>query len=237
MGSFMRGLVLLGFTGSLYGRRVLHLTSATAPTGNDSSWAGAALEAATLQYKAYVSLPKRTKLHAEYERSGSCELRPLGKGPVASPDSVEEFLLSHQLSTSANNAQTPANYTLAFKNLHASTSASGFLGYLSMTSYNTTECARRCDATEGCIGINTFFERDPSIDIGPECPNPPSTTNIKCVFWSTRLNETTAHNAGYTDKEFTIAIAGSNGYNKNIISSATDGYVLQAQRDENKPLI
>ncbi len=67
------------------------------------------------------------------------------------------------------------------------------------------------------------FERDPTLDPGPNCPNPPSTTNIKCVFWGGPVSTTNANNFGQWRDNFEVVIAGSNGY---TISSAPaiDGY-------------
>ena len=56
------------------------------------------------------------------------------------------------------------------------------MGYTNLNSYNSTECASLCNAITGCIAINLYFERDPSLDPNAvSCPNPPSITNIKYV--------------------------------------------------------
>jgi len=45
-------------------------------------------------------------------------------------------------------------------------------------------------------------------------PNPPSLTNIKCVFWGTPHTYKTATNEGQWRVDFQVVIAGSNGYAK-----------------------
>lgn len=46
------------------------------------------------------------------------------------------------------------------------------------------------------------------------CPNPNSTTNIKCVFWGSSLNDGLALNNGELRCDFQVVIAGSNYYTK-----------------------
>lgn len=47
---------------------------------------------------------------------------------------------------------------------------------------------------------------------GTGCGNPPSTTNIKCVFWGGPVTQDNAKNAGQWRTNFQVVIAGSNGY-------------------------
>lgn len=55
-----------------------------------------------------------------------------------------------------------------------------YLGYTTLTSYNTTQCAAACGKTNLCQSFNIYFERDPSVDPNDSsCYNPPSTTQIK----------------------------------------------------------
>ena len=65
-----------------------------------------------------------------------------------------------------------------------------------------------------CASVNIFFERDPTLTVGLDCPNPASTTIIKCVFWGSPVSKDNTKNSGYTDNSFVVAIAGSNGYVK-----------------------
>ena len=84
----------------------------------------------------------------------------------------------------ASAAPTPSGYTNTFTNLNASSNAYGYMGFTTLSSYDSNACAAKCNAITDCIAINIFFERDATLDVGPGCPNPPSTTNIKCVFCS-----------------------------------------------------
>lgn len=144
---------------------------------------------------------------------GDCSAMPKGKGPVPSPDSPYAFLNSEELASAANKAPTPSGYKQSFKNLHASTTANGYLGYVALDSYDTTLCASKCDEQESCQAINIFFERNPTLQVGSECPNPPSTTYIKCVFWGDLVTKDNTNNTGYTNNAFLVVAAGSNGYN------------------------
>ncbi|KAF2715748.1 hypothetical protein K504DRAFT_34467 [Pleomassaria siparia CBS 279.74] len=139
---------------------------------------------------------------------------PLGKGPVPSSDTAYAFLNSDAIQSNATSAPTPAGYERSFQNLHASSSGVNSLGYLLFDTYDTETCATKCDEKEGCLAVNIYYERAPSLDVGDQCPDPPSTTNIKCVFWGVAVDESNTKNSGYTDLSFVVAIAGSNGYTK-----------------------
>ncbi|EOA85223.1 hypothetical protein ACJQWK_06291 [Exserohilum turcicum] len=65
---------------------------------------------------------------------------------------------------------------------------------------------------ETCEGFNVYFERSPTIHLGPHCPDAPSRTLIKCAIWGEPLHEEKATNTGYREWDFDVAIAGSNGY-------------------------
>lgn len=57
------------------------------------------------------------------------------------------------------------------------------------------------------------FERDPSVNPdSPNCSNPNSTINIKCVYWGGAVTAGNANNFGQWRDEFQVLIAGSNGY-------------------------
>ncbi|KAF2683858.1 hypothetical protein K458DRAFT_43222 [Lentithecium fluviatile CBS 122367] len=145
-------------------------------------------------------------------QNGNCTKLPLGNGPTISPDNSYAFLQSKELAAFANDAPTPSNYTQSFKNLNASSTADNYLGYITLDSYDTNICASNCTAKDECQAINIFFERDPTLDVGTECPNPPSTTMIKCVFWGSAVTKKNTNNGGYMNKAFVVAVAGSNGY-------------------------
>lgn len=166
--------------------------------------------------------------------SGQAPL-PLGNGPVPSPDTVvsrvvennqiskhlirakDAFYSLQSINDAANNAALPPGYTSAYTNLHATSNAVGYLGYFALTTYNVTECASRCNASDRCTAFNIAFERDPSVEpTAPDgtCPQPPSTNTIKCVLWSGPVSTSNAVNTGEYRQSFHVVIAGSNGYNK-----------------------
>ena len=74
------------------------------------------------------------------------------------------------------------------------------------------------------MGINIYFERDPKLTPdATSCPNPPSLTQIKCVFWGGPVTTSNTNNPGRTWASFSVVVAGSNGYvNQNI--AAPSGY-------------
>lgn len=85
-------------------------------------------------------------------------------------------------------------------------------------------CAAACNKINGCISINIYFERDPTVNPdSPICANPPSTTNIKCVFWGGPVTLSSATNTGQYRDQFQVVIAGSNGYTNNSVA-AVPGY-------------
>ena len=69
-----------------------------------------------------------------------------------------------------------------FTNLNVSNNAYGYMGYTSLSTYDTEKCAAKCNAINGCMSFNLYFERDPSLEPAAGCPNPPSVTNIKYLF-------------------------------------------------------
>lgn len=149
--------------------------------------------------------------------------QPTGSGPVTTPDTAAAFLANPAYGQAALAASTPPGYTQVFKNLNASSSDYGYLGYTTLSSYSTSQCAADCSAINDCWSFNIYFERDPSVDpgTGTNCDNPPSTTQIKCVFWGAPISTTTATNSGQWRDQFQVVIAGSNGYvNYNVPAPA-----------------
>lgn len=69
-------------------------------------------------------------------------------------------------------------------------------------------------------------------DPGSSCPDPPSTTVIKCVFWGGPVYSTNANNKGQWRNDFEVVIAGSNGYNTagpfQSPTGYTGAYLVQA---------
>jgi hypothetical protein len=168
-------------------------------------------------------------LSTVHAQNGNCSKLPQGKGPTISPDTPTAFASSEELAASANDAPLPANYTQSFKNLNASSSGADYLGYINMDSYDTNACAANCTAKDDCQSINIFFERDPTLEVGTDCPNPPSTTTIKCAFWGSGVNKANTKNDGFQNKAFVVAIAGSNGY-FNAKAGKVDMYVVPRHR-------
>ncbi|KAK5004995.1 hypothetical protein LTR60_006390, partial [Cryomyces antarcticus] len=82
-------------------------------------------------------------------------------------------------------------------------------------------CAALCDQAQGCLGINLYFERDPTINPATACPNPTAFTNVKCTLWGSAVTAASATNQGQwrgpmdsTGAAFHVVIAGSNGWSK-----------------------
>lgn len=86
------------------------------------------------------------------------------------------------------------------------------MGFTTLQTYDSQKCASLCDAMNGCMAVNIYFERDPSLDPGANCPNPASVTMIKCVFWGGPVSGGNANNVGQYRQNFQVVIAGSNGY-------------------------
>ncbi|KEQ74650.1 hypothetical protein M436DRAFT_33222, partial [Aureobasidium namibiae CBS 147.97] len=112
--------------------------------------------------------------------------------------------------SSASQAPVPQGYTQTFQNLNASNNAYGYMGYSVLQSYDTNACAAKCNAMNGCISVNVYFENSGI----PGCANPPVATRVKCVFWGGPVNAGNALN--YGSKQ--LAVAGSNGYVNNTIA-------------------
>lgn len=102
----------------------------------------------------------------------------------------------------------------------------GYLGFTTLKTYDVASCAAKCNAINGCISINIYYERDPTVDPGTGnsgCANPPSTTMIKCVFWGGPISADNAVNTGQWRNQFQVVIAGSNGYTNSSVA-ALSGY-------------
>ncbi|KAI0427542.1 hypothetical protein F5Y09DRAFT_350351 [Xylaria sp. FL1042] len=151
-------------------------------------------------------------------RDDSCSPLPSGAGATPVPDTASAFLAYADFATAANGASTPGGYYQTFQNLQGSNSAYGYSGYSTLDSYDTAECARRCDGIDSCLGFNIYFERDPQLVPGPECPDPASTTVIKCVYWGGYISADNANNMGQWREEFQVVITGSNGYMKDDVA-------------------
>lgn len=145
----------------------------------------------------------------------ACEKVPHGHGPRPTTDTPMGFLEFPEFSNLARNASTPNNYSKVYEDKHASVASDSYLGYKQLQKYSTTDCAGRCDSTDGCEAFNIFFERTPTLNVGPACNNSESSTLVKCAFWGTQLEASDATNQGYDRWDFAVVVAGSNAYNKN----------------------
>lgn len=148
----------------------------------------------------------------QFNKHVTCAPLPLGAGPIPSPDTSEAFLASNITAKAALSAITPKGYIGAFTNKLAANNAPGYAGYYDLDSYDPGLCAAKCAATDGCASFNTYFERGPTLDITEDCPNPPSTTAIKCALFGGLVTIKNALNPGQWRGDFHVVIAGSNGY-------------------------
>ncbi|THX78795.1 hypothetical protein D6D05_05226 [Aureobasidium pullulans] len=139
---------------------------------------------------------------------------------AAGTDNAANFLANNYYSSVASAAPTPSGYNMAFVNQQASNNAFGYMGFSVLDTYDVATCASRCTALNGCVSINIYFERDPSVDPNDaSCSNPPSVTMIKCVYWGGPVSQDNAVNSGQTRGSFSVVIAGSNGYVTNQIKT------------------
>ncbi|OCL15259.1 hypothetical protein AOQ84DRAFT_358179 [Glonium stellatum] len=157
------------------------------------------------------------------ERRAACAAQPTGAGPIPSPDTAANFLSFPDFAAAASAAPTPSGYSNTFTNLQASNNAYGYLGFTTLSSYDSLACAAKCNSITGCSAFNLYFERDPTLEPATGCTNPPSTTVIKCVFWGGPVSADNAKNKGQWRNQFQVVIAGSNGYVSNSIAPQ-DGY-------------
>jgi hypothetical protein len=144
----------------------------------------------------------------------ACSPLPAGHGPKIQPDVPLIFLQSSEMSNAAQKAPVPAGYRQTFSNLSSSSNTDEYLGYFKLDSYDPNNCTARCNAKEGCLAVNIYFQRDPTLVVGDECSNPPSTTNIKCSLWGSAVTGGNTVNRGFKDHDFQVVITGSNGYVK-----------------------
>ncbi|KAI4724533.1 hypothetical protein E4T49_07744 [Aureobasidium sp. EXF-10728] len=161
----------------------------------------------------------------------TCLAQPTGAGPVPSPDNASNFVSFAPFAAAATSAPVPAGYTNVFTNLQASNNALGYLGFTTLKQYDPSVCAKKCSSIAACQSFNLYFERNPSQNPdGPSCTDPPSLTQIKCVFWGSQITAANAKNTGQWRNKFRVAIAGSNGY-ANTTVTPPQGYKLNNYLD------
>lgn len=128
-------------------------------------------------------------------------------------------------------AVTPRGYQKTFSNQNASVSANSYLGLQTMRTYDPLGCSQWCDNTTLCTGFNIFHERDPSLDPGLDCLNPPTIVNYKCTLWGSGVELAAANNFGQWRMSYQVVISGSNGYEKtNTTQPITPKGCLKPQR-------
>ncbi|KAF1356711.1 hypothetical protein BDV97DRAFT_394603 [Delphinella strobiligena] len=125
--------------------------------------------------------------------------------------SYSTFKADPIIASVASAAATPAGYFQNFVNLPGANSAYG-------------DCATKCTAKSGCLAFNIYFERDPTLSPGTGCDNPPAIANIKCSFWGSSLDSTTANNYGQWQDNFQVGIAGSNAYTSYTFGGPITGW-------------
>lgn len=157
--------------------------------------AAAEVSASVLADPTNTSLKQRSTVN-----NTQCSVQP------SSDDTAENFLSNTAFSSAANDAQTPAGYSLVYIDQPASSQGVyGYMGYSILNSYDVKECSKRCDALQGCQSINVYFERDPTVD-QEGCTDPPSTTVIKCVYYGGPVTPASATNDGQWRRDFHVVI-------------------------------
>lgn len=118
--------------------------------------------------------------------------------------SAAEFRADPAIASVASNANAaPTGYYQNFKNLGGANSAMNYLSYTVVnTGYDVDYCAAKCTSKSGCLSFNIYFERDPTVDPGNDCPDPEAFANIKCSFWGTGLDTSTANNVSQWRNKF-----------------------------------
>ncbi|GME48836.1 Carbohydrate-binding protein [Neofusicoccum parvum] len=139
--------------------------------------------------------------------------------------SYDNFKADAKIASVANAASTPQGYFNNFKNQAGANSAYAYLGYSVLTTgYDVAACANTCTKKSGCLAFNIYFERDPIVEPGTGCENPDAFANIKCSFWGSALDATTANNYGQWRSNFHVGIAGSNAYTSYKVGGPVDGW-------------
>lgn len=143
-------------------------------------------------------------------------------------DDASAFQADPTISSVALAAPTPAGYFNNFQNAPGANSAYAYLGYAvvnsGQTGYDVNWCANQCTSINGCLSFNIYFERDPILEPGAGCENPAAFANIKCSFWGTALDSSTANNLGQWRSNFQVVIAGSNAYTSSTLGGPVTGY-------------
>ncbi|KAF1985364.1 hypothetical protein K402DRAFT_455027 [Aulographum hederae CBS 113979] len=180
------------------------------------------LSAAIADVEADVSsdpLPQKTNDPASTAtleaRADSCA--PLFGINASTPDS---FRADPNIASQWSVASAPSGYKQTFSGLNAASNAFGYMGFSTITTYDVSQCAAKCNGKAGCLSFNIYFERDPPLKT---CPGACASVVIKCTYYGGPLDATTAVNTGQIRGDFEIAVAGSNGYMSTSFQSV-EGY-------------
>ncbi|EUC49470.1 hypothetical protein COCMIDRAFT_84457 [Bipolaris oryzae ATCC 44560] len=76
---------------------------------------------------------------------GDCEAQPSGYGPIPKYDNMRGFYYSPEIRHAADNAPIPPGYIKSFVSANGSFVGSHYLGHYELKSFDTLECARRCN--------------------------------------------------------------------------------------------
>ncbi|KAH7053285.1 hypothetical protein B0J12DRAFT_750760, partial [Macrophomina phaseolina] len=136
----------------------------------------------------------------------------------------DAFKADETIAAKATEAATPPGYFVNFKNYKAANNAYAYLGYEVVEKYDPAICAKTCDAKDGCLSFNIYFELDPVSNPSKACPAPKSFVNIKCSYWGSALDTDTAVNDGQWREQFHVAIAGSNAYSSDKVGKPLAGW-------------
>ncbi|RMZ73069.1 Galactose oxidase [Pyrenophora seminiperda CCB06] len=156
---------------------------------------------------------------------GDCSPQPTGIGLLLiDEDTPQNFYVSRAILSTASHVptpQTPVKYTRAFSVANASYSGTTYLGHYELRSYDPSVCAAHY-TEQPCKGFNIYFERSPSIHLGPGCKTASTRTLVKCALWGEELIKKAVVNRGSKEWDFEVVIAGSNGYHLERFGSGSE---------------
>ncbi|KAF2150213.1 hypothetical protein K461DRAFT_281450 [Myriangium duriaei CBS 260.36] len=193
-------------------------TSTTTKKSTTTTKATTLKHARRQQVKAVTTSTTTTTTTTSALQAGCTALEPsvpLVYNPLNT--TIAGFWADAKYSTDAlANVLPPAGYQTISTNGLGAVFATSDLNYLTMTqnlaTYNTTQCARQCDAMAGCLAFNIYYQRGPQYTPSPSCLNPPPVTAIQCGFWGNYVNVSQATNTNTWRQQFGVVIAGSNIY-------------------------
>lgn len=142
---------------------ISYTTTASSVTYDATSIAAQATDDITSVSVDVTAIATQTPL-AVIEKRGACAPQPTGVAGVYAPpanaddDTVAAFAANTAFAAAASSAPVPAGYTNTFTNLNGSNNAYGYLGYTTLSSYDSEKCASKCNAINGCMSFNLCKE-------------------------------------------------------------------------------